>query len=119
MWVHRGSVLGTTLRILLRHLVLFLCAVFEPLDRQPHGLFIHRVHVIIILYVKQFASKILLVFTFSFFTLHSDAMEERKYNLRSGRSQEHVIPIQLQMASDADFISQSLGSSHPMPKQVF
>ena len=46
-------------------------------------------------------------------------MEERKYNLRSGRSQEHVIPIQLQMASDADFISQSLGSSHPMPGQVF
>ena len=46
-------------------------------------------------------------------------MEERKYNLRSGRSQEHVIPIQLQMASDADFISQSLGSSHPTPGQVF
>ena len=46
-------------------------------------------------------------------------MEERKYNLRSGRSQEHVIPIQLQMASDADFISQSLGSSQPMPGQVF
>ena len=45
-------------------------------------------------------------------------MEERKYNLRSGRRQEHAIPIQLQMASDADFISQSLGSSHPMPGQV-
>ena len=45
-------------------------------------------------------------------------MEERKYNLRSGRRQEHVIPIQLQMVSDADFISQPLGSSHPMPGQV-
>ena len=46
-------------------------------------------------------------------------MEERKYNLRSGRRQEHIIPIQLQMASDADFISQSLGSSHPTPGQAF
>ena len=46
-------------------------------------------------------------------------MEAKKYNLRSGRREEHVIPIQLQVASDEDFISQTLGSSHPAPGQVF
>ena len=45
-------------------------------------------------------------------------MEETKYNLRSGRRQEHVIPIQLQVASDDDFLSQILGASHPTPRQV-
>ena len=45
-------------------------------------------------------------------------MEEKKYNLRSGRRQEHVIPIQLQVASDDDFLSQTLGASHPTPGQV-
>ena len=45
-------------------------------------------------------------------------MEEKKYNLRSGRRQEHVIPIQLQVASDDDFLSQTLGASHPTPRQV-
>ena len=59
------------------------------------------------------------IFSLVFSFLYFDAMEERKYNLRSRRSQEHVIPIQLQMASDADFISQSLCSSHPTPRQVF
>ena len=46
-------------------------------------------------------------------------MEAKKYNLRSGRREEHVILIQLQVASDEDFISQALGSSHPAPGQVF
>ena len=45
-------------------------------------------------------------------------MEARKYNLMSGRRQENIILIQLQNASNDDFISQTLGSSHPLPGQV-
>ena len=48
---------------------------------------------------------------------HTIAMDTR-YNLRSQRRTEKVIPVELQLASDADFFSQTVGASHPMPGQV-
>ena len=43
---------------------------------------------------------------------------DNRYNLRSQMRTEKIIPVELQLASDADFFSQTLGSSHPMPGQV-
>ena len=40
----------------------------------------------------------------------------QKYNLRSGR-REAVLPVQLQLCDDQDFVSQMLGGSHPTPAQ--
>ena len=40
----------------------------------------------------------------------------QKYNLRSGK-RETVLPVQLQLCNDKDFVSQMLGSSHPTPAQ--
>ena len=40
----------------------------------------------------------------------------QKYNLRSGKK-ETVLPVQLQLCDDYDFVSQMLGSSHPTPAQ--
>ena len=40
----------------------------------------------------------------------------QKYNLRSGRK-ETVLPVQLQLCEDQDFMSQVLGGSHPTPAQ--
>ena len=40
----------------------------------------------------------------------------QKYNLRSGRK-ETVLPVQLQLCDDQDFMSQVLGGSHPTPAQ--
>ena len=48
----------------------------------------------------------------------TDCMEGGRYKLRSVRRQEQVIPIEIQMAPDNDFISQMIGSSHPTPGQV-
>ena len=44
---------------------------------------------------------------------------DTRYNLRSQRRTEKVIPVELQLASDADFFSQTVGASHPMPGQVY
>ena len=41
-----------------------------------------------------------------------------RYNLRSQKRTEKVIPVELQLASDADFLSHAVGSSHPKPGQV-
>ena len=41
-----------------------------------------------------------------------------RYNLRSQKRTEKVIPVELQLPSDADFLSHTVGSSHPMPGQV-
>ena len=41
-----------------------------------------------------------------------------RYNLRSQKKTVKVIPVELQLASDADFLSHTVGSSHPMPGQV-
>ena len=41
----------------------------------------------------------------------------QKYNLRSGR-REAVLPVQLQLCDDQNFVSQMLGSSHPTPAQL-
>ena len=43
---------------------------------------------------------------------------DSRYNLRSQKRTEKIIPVELQLASDADFFSQTVGSSHPMPRQV-
>ena len=43
---------------------------------------------------------------------------DSRYNLRSQRRTEKVIPVELQLASDADFFSQTMGAGHPMPGQV-
>ena len=40
----------------------------------------------------------------------------QKYSLRSGR-RETVLPVQLQLCDDKDFVSQMLGGSHPTPAQ--
>ena len=40
----------------------------------------------------------------------------QKYNLRSG-TREAVLPVQLQLCDDHDFVSQMLGSSHSTPAQ--
>ena len=40
----------------------------------------------------------------------------QKYNLRSGK-RETVLPVQLQLCEDQDFMSQVLGGSHPTPAQ--
>ena len=43
---------------------------------------------------------------------------DARYNLRSQKRTEKVIPVELQLASDADFLSHTVGSSHPMPGEV-
>ena len=43
---------------------------------------------------------------------------DTRYNLRSQRRTEKVIPVELQLALDTDFFSQTVGSSHPMSGQV-
>ena len=43
---------------------------------------------------------------------------DTRYNLRSRKRTEKVIPVELQLSSDADFLSHIVGSSHPMPRQV-
>ena len=40
----------------------------------------------------------------------------QKYNLRSGK-REAVLPVQLQLCDDQDFVSQMLGGSYPTPAQ--
>ena len=40
----------------------------------------------------------------------------QKYNLRSGKK-EKVVPVQLQLCDDQDFMSQVLGVSQPIPAQ--
>ena len=40
----------------------------------------------------------------------------QKYNLRSGKK-ETVLPVQLQVCDDQDFMSQMLGASQPTPAQ--
>ena len=40
----------------------------------------------------------------------------QKYNLRS-RKKETVLPVQIQLCDDQDFMSQVLGGSHPTPAQ--
>ena len=40
----------------------------------------------------------------------------QKYNLRSGK-RETVLPVQLQLCDDQDFMSQMLGASQPTPAQ--
>ena len=40
----------------------------------------------------------------------------QKYNLRSGKK-ETVLPVQLQLCDDQDFMSQMLGGSQPTPAQ--
>ena len=40
----------------------------------------------------------------------------QKYNLRSGKK-ETVLPVQLQLCDDQDFMFQLLGGSHPTPAQ--
>ena len=43
---------------------------------------------------------------------------DTRYNHRSQKRTEKIIPVELQLASDADFLSHTLGSGHPMPGQV-
>ena len=43
---------------------------------------------------------------------------DTQYNLRSSTREEHVIPVQLQLQSDEEFLIQTLGASHPSPGQV-
>ena len=43
---------------------------------------------------------------------------ETRYHLRSFNKEEHVIPVQLQLHSDEDFLTQTMGASHPSPGQV-
>ena len=43
-------------------------------------------------------------------------MMDTHYNLRSSNKEEHVIPVQLH--SDEEFLTQTLGASHPLPWQV-
>ena len=43
---------------------------------------------------------------------------DTRYNLRSSTREEHVIPVQLQLQSDEEFLTQTLGASHPSPGQV-
>ena len=45
-------------------------------------------------------------------------MMDTRYNLRSSNKEEHVIPVQLQLHSDDEFLTQMLGASHPSPGQV-
>ena len=40
----------------------------------------------------------------------------QKYNLRSGKK-ETVLPVQLQLCDEQDFMSQMLGASQPTPAQ--
>ena len=40
----------------------------------------------------------------------------QKYNLRCGK-REAVLPVQLQLCDDQDFVSQMMGGSHPTPAQ--
>ena len=59
-----------------------------------------------------------LVFQFYFieFTLYRGGMD--RYNLHSTRTQEICLSVELQMAGDGEFLSQTLGNSHPDPGQV-
>ena len=41
-----------------------------------------------------------------------------RYNLRSTRTEEIRLPVELQMAGNGEFLSQALGNSHPYPGQV-
>ena len=43
---------------------------------------------------------------------------DTRYNLRSEKRTEKVIPVELQLPADADFLSHTVGSSHSMPGQV-
>ena len=43
---------------------------------------------------------------------------ETRYTLRSSNKEEHVIPVQLQLHSDENFLPQMLGAIHPSPGQV-
>ena len=45
-------------------------------------------------------------------------MEASCYNLRSTRREEALISVQLQLVSEEDFVTQSLGSRHPASRQV-
>ena len=45
-------------------------------------------------------------------------MIETRYNLRSTRREDHINPAPLQLQSDEDFLTQTLGASHPSPEQV-
>ena len=43
---------------------------------------------------------------------------DTRYYLRSSTKEEHVIPVQLQLQSDEEFLTQMLRASHPSPGQV-
>ena len=43
---------------------------------------------------------------------------DTRYNLKSSSKEEHVILVQLQLQSDEEFFTQTLGASHPSPGQV-
>ena len=43
---------------------------------------------------------------------------DTRCNLRSEKRTEKVIPVELQLPSDDDFLSHTVGSSHSMPGQV-
>ena len=43
---------------------------------------------------------------------------EARYNLHSTSHEDTHIPVELQLASDGMFLSQTLGNSHPEPGQV-
>ena len=45
-------------------------------------------------------------------------MMKTRYNSRSSSKEEHVIPVQLQLHSDEDFLTQTFGASHPSSGQV-
>ena len=46
-------------------------------------------------------------------------MEEGRYYLRSSTREEHIIPVQLQMHTDQEFLTQTLGAGHPTSGKVF
>ena len=60
-----------------------------------------------------------LVLFYFYYTVHYIMDMDTRYNLRSQRRTEKVIPVELQMTSDADFFSQTVEASHPMPGQVY
>ena len=68
---------------------------------------------------ENFLSLMFLSF-FVFFRLTSYFMMDMdtRYNLRSHKRTARDIPVELQLASDADFLSHTVGSGHPMPGQV-
>ena len=43
---------------------------------------------------------------------------DTRYSLRSQKRTEKVIPVKVQLAADADFLSHTVGSSHPVLEQV-